>query len=229
MASDPNTDEYRAQLASLQRIRSIAGSSELDLPQICVVGDQSSGKSALLAEITRIQFPVNSGICTKAPIVVECNCDDALPDDIFEIMQNGVYQKVDQPESLALKISELQNQNLVQEETKISMTEIRIRVSGPTQVDLIVIDLPGIINQGNDEGETKQLINKYIEKEQTLILLVSEAKQDDELCIAIGMTKQMDPEGARTLRIYTKCDNFDSNEAKVRNRTAGLWFCSGHP
>ena len=212
-----SNDEYRAQLASLQRIRSIAGSSDdLDLPQICVVGDQSSGKSALLAEITRIQFPVNAGICTKAPMVVECKCDDTLSDDVFEIMESGHYQQVDQPESLASKISELQTRNLVHEETKISMTEIRIRVCGPTQVDLIVIDLPGIINQGKGESETKQLINKYIEKEQTLILLVSEAKQDDELCTAIGMIKQVDPDGARTLRIYTKCDNFDSNEAKVR-------------
>ena len=85
-----------------------------------------------------------------------------------------------------------------------------------SQIDLIVIDLPGIINQGEGEAETKQLIRKYIEKEQTLILLVSEAKQDDELCTAIALTAEVDNDAVRTLRIFTKCDTFDSEEARQR-------------
>ena len=210
--------EYRAQLESLQKIRSLAGAGNcaLDLPQICVVGDQSSGKSALLGEITGINFPVNAGICTKAPIVVECKCEQQAASDIYEVMHEGVYTPVDKAEHLAYEITQLQQEALVHEAVKISKKEVRVRVRGPQQVDLIVVDLPGIINQGDGEAETKQLINKYIEKEQTLILLVSEAKQDDELCTAIGMTKQVDHEANRTLRVFTKCDTFDSDEAKQR-------------
>eukprot|EP00966_Prymnesium_polylepis_P015646 361595-Prymnesium_polylepis.1 len=50
--------------------------------------------------------------------------------------------------------------------------------------------------------------------EQTLILLVSEAKQDEELTSAIELAKEVDPEGVRTMRILTKFDTFDSDEAK---------------
>ena len=45
---------------------------ELALPMICVVGDQTSGKSSLLQCLTQVPFPVKSGICTRAPTVVQC-------------------------------------------------------------------------------------------------------------------------------------------------------------
>ena len=66
--------DYVKSLKVLQRIREVAG-SELKLPQMCVVGDQSSGKSSVLERLTGINFPVKDGICTKAAIVVECRRD----------------------------------------------------------------------------------------------------------------------------------------------------------
>src|SRR5271154_1391662 len=39
----------------------------IELPQIIVVGDQSSGKSSVLEAITGVPFPRNSGMCTKFP------------------------------------------------------------------------------------------------------------------------------------------------------------------
>jgi GTPase SAR1 family protein len=171
-----------------------------------VVGDQSSGKSALLGQVTGLHFPVNAGICTKAACVVECKHEDNEngddKDDVYEIMgEDGRYRKVDTAEELGMEISNLQAVALqAQGNVKISKDEIRVRVRGPQQVDLIVIDLPGIINQGEGEAETKELIDKYIMKDQTLILLISEAKQDDELTTAIALARKADPEGNRTLR-----------------------------
>ncbi|KAL9634991.1 MAG: hypothetical protein Q9164_003748 [Protoblastenia rupestris] len=37
----------------------------VDLPQLLVVGDQSSGKSSVLEGLTRIPFPRDSGLCTR--------------------------------------------------------------------------------------------------------------------------------------------------------------------
>lgn len=37
----------------------------VDLPQIVVVGDQSSGKSSVLEGITKLPFPRDSGLCTR--------------------------------------------------------------------------------------------------------------------------------------------------------------------
>mmetsp|Transcript_27758 Transcript_27758/g.73639 ORF Transcript_27758/g.73639 Transcript_27758/m.73639 type:complete len:639 (-) Transcript_27758:131-2047(-) len=217
---DESDNEYRRQLTALQRIRSIAGGTRLDLPQICVVGDQSSGKSSLLAETTGINFPVNSGICTRAPIVVECKSDVNLDAEVYEIEMEGGYKKVPRSADLAKEIEVLQDAALASMQTeggsKVSKKEIRIRVRGPKQIDIIVVDLPGIIHNGPGKDETRELIDTYVKKEQTLILLVSEAKQDDEGCAAIGMAQQWDREGHRTLRIFTKCDTWDSEESRKR-------------
>lgn len=37
----------------------------IPLPQIVVVGDQSSGKSSVLEGLTRLPFPRDSGLCTR--------------------------------------------------------------------------------------------------------------------------------------------------------------------
>lgn len=37
----------------------------VDLPQLVVVGDQSSGKSSVLAGLTKLPFPRDSGLCTR--------------------------------------------------------------------------------------------------------------------------------------------------------------------
>lgn len=107
---------------------------------------------------------------------------------------------------------------------KISREEINVRVTGPEQVDLVVIDLPGIIHQGEGKEEVQNMIDDYIKKPQTLIMLVSEAKQDTELVTALGMARKHDPEENRTMRVLTKFDNFDSEDAKKR---AVDWVCKG--
>lgn len=37
----------------------------IDLPQLVVVGDQSSGKSSILEGLIKLRFPRNSGLCTR--------------------------------------------------------------------------------------------------------------------------------------------------------------------
>jgi GTPase SAR1 family protein len=37
----------------------------IDLPQLVVVGDQSSGKSSVLEGLTKLAFPRDSGLCTR--------------------------------------------------------------------------------------------------------------------------------------------------------------------
>jgi len=205
-------EEYIRDLQLLQRIREVSD-GELDLPQICVVGDQSAGKSALLTCITGIDFPVEQGICTKAPIVVQCNYDETLPEPVFEIQNQATkgYENVDIGE-LASKIHAIQNGTC--SKSKISLQEICVRVRGRDQMDIVIIDLPGIINAGEGKEDTHNLIRRYIKVKQTLILLVSEAKQDVELTGALDLAKRFDPGLARTLRVLTKFDIFDSKEAK---------------
>ncbi|PCG99419.1 Dynamin [Penicillium occitanis (nom. inval.)] len=45
-----------------------AGQIRIDVPQLVVVGAQSSGKSSTLEALVRFQFPVHAGLCTRFPI-----------------------------------------------------------------------------------------------------------------------------------------------------------------
>ena len=90
MTEPPPRSEYLKTLDALSRMRDQC-QGELALPQICVVGDQTSGKSSLLQCVTGVPFPVKSGICTRAPCVVQCrNAESELceirgsPDAAFE-------------------------------------------------------------------------------------------------------------------------------------------------
>eukprot|EP00929_Paragymnodinium_shiwhaense_P102947 TRINITY_DN66202_c0_g1_i1.p1 TRINITY_DN66202_c0_g1~~TRINITY_DN66202_c0_g1_i1.p1 ORF type:complete len:677 (+),score=123.39 TRINITY_DN66202_c0_g1_i1:108-2033(+) len=214
-----SAQSYLKRMQSLQRIREKSG-GQLDLAQICVVGDQSSGKSALLSELTSVMFPENAGICTRAPIVVQCQRKaESAEGNVFSYRdpQNGGQYVVCKGGVAELKDSVMRLQEAaLPSGDMISMEEICVRVEGPEQMDVIVIDLPGIIHNGKGADESRQLIRKYCQPEQTLTLLVSEAKQDDELVSAIAMLKEYDPHYQRTLRVLTKFDIFDSKEAEAR-------------
>eukprot|EP00961_Rhodomonas_salina_P084542 1135680-Rhodomonas_salina.1 len=102
-------ENYLARMQSLQKIREVAG-GHLDLPQMCVVGDQSSGKSALLSCLTGLNFPESSGICTRAPIVVQCRSAN-IPNEIYEIKSDAAkssYTRCKDLDQLRKQISEIQ-------------------------------------------------------------------------------------------------------------------------
>ena len=207
-----SSSNYLKTLDALSRMRDQC-KGELALPQICVVGDQTSGKSSLLQCITDVHFPVKSGICTRAPTVVQCRRADSAqceirgkPDAAFQEISFGDVEKA---------ISKAQKALLPDPKgPKVSKTEITLRVSGPNMVDIQIVDLPGIIHHGDGKEATVELINSYIKSPQTLILLVSEAKQDHELISALALATKHDPHGKRTLRVLTKFDTFDSDDAR---------------
>ena len=221
---EPSQARYQKTLQVLQNIRDLCG-GQLSLPQICVVGDQSSGKSALLEVLTNIKFPVKSGICTKAPIIVECKNDPGTATTQFFIQDRSTltYRAV-ALDTLDEEITRIQNEDLGKLASasddstpapKISHEEIRLQAVGSTQIDIVVVDLPGLINTGTGKDDTRTLIRKYIKHDQTLILLVSEAKQDWELTSAIELADEFDQEHKRTVRVLTKFDTFDSSDART--------------
>ncbi|KAF9521211.1 hypothetical protein BS47DRAFT_1386879 [Hydnum rufescens UP504] len=52
------------------RLQSIGISADIELPQICVIGSQSTGKSSLIESISGVSLPRASGTCTRCP--TEC-------------------------------------------------------------------------------------------------------------------------------------------------------------
>ncbi|CAE6433884.1 unnamed protein product [Rhizoctonia solani] len=60
----------RKLLDLVNRLHNTGIQAEIDLPQICVVGSQSAGKSSLIESISGIKLPRATGTCTRCP--TEC-------------------------------------------------------------------------------------------------------------------------------------------------------------
>ena len=54
----------------IQDLRHQGVDSSIDLPNICVVGDQSAGKSSLVQSLSGIKIPRSDGTCTRCPLEV---------------------------------------------------------------------------------------------------------------------------------------------------------------
>ena len=206
-------DAYVRHLQALQKVRRVQGPAE---PAADLRRRRSKLREKLAPSVShRHQLPGRSGICTKAPIVVECRNDKTAEGPTFAIRDPGTkaHNEVN-VDKLAGEIERIQKAALLQilegrdpskaEQPKISQEEIRVRVREREHIDIVVVDLPGIINAGAGKEGTRDLVRHYVRQEQTLILLVSEAKQDKELTSAIDLAKEFDPCLTRTLRVLTK-------------------------
>jgi replication fork clamp-binding protein CrfC len=82
-------------------------------------------------------------------------------------------------------------------------------------LDLTLVDLPGLTrvavgDQPKDINEQiRKLLLKYIRKQNTIILAVSPANQDLANSDAIQLSKEVDPDGYRTVGVLTKLDLMD--------------------
>ncbi|XP_030634837.1 interferon-induced GTP-binding protein Mx-like [Chanos chanos] len=92
---------------------------------------------------------------------------------------------------------------------------ISLEITSPDVCDLTLIDLPGITRvpvkgQPEDIGDQiRHLILKFIEKRETINLVVVPCNVDIATTEALRMAQGVDPDGSRTLAILTKPDLVD--------------------
>ncbi|TDL27622.1 hypothetical protein BD410DRAFT_430157 [Rickenella mellea] len=221
----------------LQDVFSAVGTSaaQIDLPQICVLGSQSSGKSSVLENIVGRDFlPRGTGIVTRRPLVLQLiNRPASAP------MPNGVpaAAKVNGTDSAANEnewgeFLHLPNQkfydfNKIREEivrdteaktgrnAGISPLPINLRIYSPNVLTLTLVDLPGLTkvpvgDQPRDiEKQIKDMLLKYISKPACIILAVTAANTDLANSDGLKLAREVDPEGTRTIGVLTKVDLMD--------------------
>eukprot|EP01129_Flabellula_baltica_P011241 TRINITY_DN4876_c0_g1_i1.p1 TRINITY_DN4876_c0_g1~~TRINITY_DN4876_c0_g1_i1.p1 ORF type:complete len:717 (+),score=179.00 TRINITY_DN4876_c0_g1_i1:14-2164(+) len=201
----------------LQDVFNAVGVGGIDLPQIVVVGGQSTGKSSVLENIVGRDFlPRGSGIVTRRPLILQLN---RIPlsdsgDEEWGVFSHNPSQIFTDFQKIKEEI-ERETDRLTGSNKGISSQAISLKIYSPYVLDLTLVDLPGMTrvpvgDQPTDiEQRIRKMILKFITNESAIILAVSAGNQDLANSDALQLARQVDPEGKRTLGVITKCDILD--------------------
>ncbi|KAF4946682.1 hypothetical protein FGADI_11001 [Fusarium gaditjirri] len=204
----------------------------IDLPQIAVVGSQSSGKSSVLENIVGRDFlPRGSGIVTRRPLVLQLinrpaqsngvkadevdttNDKQANADEWGEFL-HAPGQKFYDFSKIRDEISR-ETEAKVGRNAGISPAPINLRIYSPNVLTLTLVDLPGLTkvpvgDQPRDiERQIREMVLKHIGKSNAIILAVTAANQDLANSDGLKLAREVDPEGQRTIGVLTKVDLMD--------------------
>ncbi|KAG7315752.1 hypothetical protein KOW79_020618 [Hemibagrus wyckioides] len=225
-------EKVRPYIDLIDSLRLIGIDEDLALPTIAVIGDQSSGKSSVLEALSGVALPRGSGIVTRCPLALKLRKIKCGVQWQATISYKGQFTEFNDPSLVEGYVEKAQNE-LAGEGVGICDELITLEIMAPDVCDLTLIDLPGIARvpvkgQPEDIGhQIKNLIGKYIEKDQTINLVVVPCNVDIATTEALKMTQEVDPEGKRTLAILTKPDLIDKGTEKnildiVRNQVIPL-------
>ncbi|XP_024959227.1 dynamin-related protein 3A-like isoform X2 [Cynara cardunculus var. scolymus] len=196
----------------------LGSSSTIELPQVAVVGSQSSGKSSVLEALVGRDFlPRGSDICTRRPLVLQLLQIKRKPDGTDE--EYGEFLHV--PGKKFYDFNEIRKE--IQAETDreaggnkgVSDKQIRLKIFSPNVLDITLVDLPGITkvpvgDQPTDiEARIRTMIMSYIKLPSCLILAVTPANSDLANSDALQIAGNADPDGYRTIGVITKLDIMD--------------------
>nr|XP_048278515.1 interferon-induced GTP-binding protein Mx1-like isoform X1 [Myodes glareolus]XP_048278516.1 interferon-induced GTP-binding protein Mx1-like isoform X1 [Myodes glareolus]XP_048278517.1 interferon-induced GTP-binding protein Mx1-like isoform X1 [Myodes glareolus]XP_048278518.1 interferon-induced GTP-binding protein Mx1-like isoform X1 [Myodes glareolus]XP_048278519.1 interferon-induced GTP-binding protein Mx1-like isoform X1 [Myodes glareolus] len=223
-------EKVRPCLDLIDSLRALGVEQDLALPAIAVIGDQSSGKSSVLEALSGVALPRGSGIVTRCPLVLKLRKLEPGEEWRGKVIYNNMEVELSDPSQVEEAINKAQN-FVAGVGLEISDKLISLDVSSPNVPDLTLIDLPGITrvavgNQPADIGrQIKKLIKTYIQKQETINLVVVPSNVDIATTEALSMAKEVDPEGDRTIGILTKPDLVDRGaEDKVVDVMRNLVF-----
>ncbi|XP_030636665.1 interferon-induced GTP-binding protein Mx2-like [Chanos chanos] len=207
-------ERVRPYIDLIDSLRLIGIEKDLALPTIAVIGDQSSGKSSVLEALSGVALPRGSGIVTRCPLELKLRRLKCGIHWRAIISYQDKYIEFSDPSLVEGYVKSAQNE-LAGEGVGICDELISLEIMSPEVCDLTLIDLPGIARvpvkgQPNDIGEQiKNLILSFIEKNETINLVVVPCNVDIATTEALKMAQEVDPEGKRTLAILTKPDLVD--------------------
>ncbi|KAM4045253.1 interferon-induced GTP-binding protein Mx2-like [Anomaloglossus baeobatrachus] len=211
---DNYEEKIRPCIDLIDSLRSLGVEKDLALPAIAVIGDQSSGKSSVLEALSGVTLPRGSGIVTRCPLelkLIKGKKDSKWKGKISYENINKILQNPTKVESEIIKAQDV----MAGSNKGISSGLISLKVVSPEVPDLTLIDLPGIArvavgDQPKDIGKKiKDLIKNYIEKQETICLVVVPCNVDIATTEALEMAREVDPSKERTLGILTKPDLID--------------------
>lgn len=186
--------------------------SDIDIPQLVVVGNQSCGKTSLISQLSGLQLPSGVGMTTRAPL--------------------HIYSKFGKPWSCSITITNATgNVHVVAETADASQLSLLVqkaqrKITDSISADYItlnvisdhscsLVDLPGIIHSVERESSThlidltRDIALDWISKPNVLIVAALSCKDDFENQSVFHLARQVDPLGIRTIGVLTKPDTIE--------------------
>lgn len=218
--------------SKLQDVLGAVGqNTQIDLPQIVVVGGQSSGKSSVLEGIVGRSFlPRGTGIVTRRPLVLQLfntrsmgaseDSEESFEDIVgdseaewgeFLHMPGKKFHKFEQIRQEIMRETDRMTGN----NKGISNNPIYLKIFSPRVLALTLVDLPGMTKvpvgdqPENIEEQIHEMLLQFISNPNAIILAVTAANTDIANSDALQLAKAVDPQGNRTLGVLTKLDLMD--------------------
>uniref|UniRef100_A0A7S1KNN6 Dynamin-type G domain-containing protein n=1 Tax=Percolomonas cosmopolitus TaxID=63605 RepID=A0A7S1KNN6_9EUKA len=209
---------------------------KLSLPRIASCGDQSSGKSSILTQMTGIRFPRNAGTCTRVPVELRLESreneykaeigvkwyeDDEKNDEacaeadktvanINETLARNITDAESLVDEIEDAIKKAQEAIIGVSNRKFSESVITITAFSPDLPNLTLVDLPGIIahidGDSNAGAMVENLYHKYLTDPATVLMAVLNGGVDIENQRIWNMISKGDPGHERTIGVITKAD-----------------------
>lgn len=208
----------------LQDVFNTVGRESIQLPQIAVIGTQSTGKSSVLENIVGRDFlPRGSGIVTRRPLVlqlVHISQAEAGESWGWGKFLHDDDKRIEDFSQIRSHISS-ETDRLAGTNKGIVNDPIRLRIFSPYVLNLTLIDLPGITrvpvgDQPEDiETQIRSMVLEYISNPKCIILAVHAANTDLATSESLKLAREVDPEGDRTLAVCTKLDLMDQGTDAV--------------
>ncbi|XP_010518214.1 PREDICTED: dynamin-related protein 3B isoform X2 [Camelina sativa] len=216
----------------LQDIFAQLGSkSTIQLPQVAVVGSQSSGKSSVLEALVGRDFlPRGNDICTRRPLVLQLlqtkpRSEGGSDEEWGEFLHHNPAKRIYDFSEIRREI-EAETNRISGGNKGVSDNPIRLKISSPNVLDISLVDLPGItkVPVGDQpsaiEARIRTMILSYIKNPSCLILAVTPANSDLANSDALQIAGNADPDGHRTIGVITKLDIMDRG-TDARNHLLG--------
>lgn len=207
----------------LQDVFAAIGNQTIDLPQITVVGSQSSGKSSVLEALVGRDFlPRGSGVVTRRPLILQLysiagsgpSREGAAGDEWGEFLHIP-GQKFYDFEEIRAEIQR-ETDRVTGKNKGISNKSINLKIFSPYVLNLTLVDLPGITkvptgDQPDDiEDQIRSMCFEFISNPNAIVLAVTAANQDLVNSDGLKMARTVDPDGERTVGVLTKVDIMDA-------------------
>ncbi|XP_056665721.1 dynamin-1-like protein isoform X6 [Monodelphis domestica] len=209
----------------LQEIFNTLGREIIQLPQIVIIGAQSSGKSSLLESIVGRDFlPRGSRMMTRRPLILQLVHIASLEERKQAATLESCVQAEEWATFLHCKCKPFIDFNEIRQEISnemdrvagtnkgISSEPLYLKMYSSKVLNLTLIDLPGITkvpvgDQPPDiEAQVKNMILSYISNPNCLILAITAANTDIASSEVLKLAGDVDPDGCRTLAVITKLD-----------------------